>query len=164
METTKSTDRIGIPKWVISGIMSFILSVLLYKYAVPKYFPNWIPNKCYSEYFINGVWEIQGADKEIIGTAEIKHNENSCTFFISGEFNVPINNQKNVKFNSLTSQISGNQIFFFYENNYGEKGICQGHFLNLKKKSSRIYFNYTDLIDMDYNSDPKGQLTLIKKE
>ncbi len=153
-----------IPTWLFSGLGTSIFMVFVYQLVVPTYFPELVPDGCNSQYMIEGRWEIINDAKMVIGSAEIKQERNNCDFFVSGEFFSPINDQVNVRFRSSVSQIRGNQIYFFYENNYEEKGICQGHFVDLSQQSTKIYFVYTDLIDKDYNKDPKGALTFIKKK
>ena len=88
------------------------------------------------------------------GFATIRQRRNDPVLDMSGE----LTGDKPITFSSMLGVIRGRNVYLFYENLSGERGLLIGHATDDTPKS--LFLIYTDLIGYDKNGDPTGTLLL----
>ena len=109
---------------------------------------------------LGGDWkmELHNSRNHIVpGRATIRQQAHDPVIEISGEMN---GHAMDTTFTSLFGVIRGRNVYLFYENREGERGIIQGPVTDDRPRSLRL--TYCDLVGYDRNNDPSGVIVLTR--
>jgi hypothetical protein len=107
---------------------------------------------------LGGDWkmELYNSRSHLVpGRATIRQQAHDPVIEISGEMN---GHSMDTTFTSLFGVIRGRNVYLFYENREGERGIIQGPVTDDRPRSLRL--TYCDLVGYDRNNDPSGVIVL----
>ena len=95
---------------------------------------------------MNGQWNVKwsGGGKTLYGKAGIDQNSCYRNFSVNCQFALEDGGEDLFTFDSKIGGYHGNQIYFVYENSYGEKGVCSGELL--EDSIASFYVKCIDLV------------------
>ncbi|MFT6131230.1 MAG: hypothetical protein ACJATN_002966 [Neolewinella sp.] len=122
------------------------------------------PIDCSDQLNLSGTWEVAFSIKDSLkGTGTVNITQDDCEkdFLLSGQIE-DIGGKEGVDFTARIGGIHEGEILFFYQNFFGERGVCQG--VTPALGSKRFSVRCIDLYGFDKDGEPISRLVFTKAD